>query len=339
MRQLISVKWFLPIVLTLLCPWLMPAGGCTGRAATRDEVSAEQALDRALTEDAQSREERERRIQDLMTRALTAPNISERAAAILATSDDAAGNLTRTLVAIEQAISVVAANLANCSTTGYKRLRPVFRGGGRELALLRDFSQGDLENTGRSLDVAIRGRGFFAVSIWADIGEGTAYTRDGTLMVDADGRLVLYRDVAFALDPPITVPTDYLTVDIQPAGRVSVTTPGSAIPMEVGVIRLAAFTNPEGLEDFGDSFFLQTAASGDPTVSDPGSDGAGLLRAGCLEQSNVDTVVELVRLATLQNWFKAIAKMTEDALDMRESAGRSADRAASSAPLPPDRRE
>jgi len=240
-------------------------------------------------------------------------------------------------------VDVIANNLANINTTGFKRGRALVQdlcyqqlrqpgttngmgntnpsgvqiGLGVQAASTMDvFEQGDFEPTSRDLDVAIRGRGFFSVKIYDDLGEGVGYTRDGSFFINANGDMVLGGPDGFLLEPQVTVPTDYLTIDITPDGQVNVTTPGSVTPTTAGVIQLANFTNPEGLIKVGSNMYVRSASSGDPTISDPGSEGAGTLVQQYLEKSNVDAVRELTSLIEAQRAFELNSRVIETSDEM-----------------------
>jgi len=248
--------------------------------------------------------------------------------------------------AMSTQVDIIANNLANVNTTGFKRSRALFQdlfyqqlnqpgtmnglgqknpsgvqiGLGVQLASTMDvFEQGDFVNTGRELDVAIRGKGFFQVKIYDDIGEGVGYTREGVFFVDADGNLVLGGPDGFLLEPPLNVDPTYLTMDITGDGRVNITTPGNPVPTEAGVIQLATFTNPEGLLKIGSNLYVKSASSGEPTVSDPGSEGAGTLVAGHLENSNVDPVRELTSMIEAQRAFELNGRVIETADEMLQT--------------------
>jgi flagellar basal-body rod protein FlgG len=248
--------------------------------------------------------------------------------------------------AMSNQVDIIANNLANINTTGFKRARALFQdlfydqmsqpgtlnglgrrnpsgvqiGLGVRLASTMDvFEQGEFENTGRELDVAIQGDGFFMVKIYDDIGEGIGYTRNGVFVMDADGNLVMAGPDGFMVDPPVTVPTDALTVDITGDGRVSVTTPGNPAPTQVGTIELATFTNPEGLLKVGSNLYLKSVSSGDPVISDPGSEGAGTLIQKHLEKSNVDPVRELTGMIEAQRAFELNSRTIETADEMLQT--------------------
>ncbi len=233
--------------------------------------------------------------------------------------------------AMASEIDVIANNLANINTTGFKRGRALFEdifydqlrqpgsmnglstrnsqgvqvGLGVRLASTTDvFDQGEFESTDRDLDLAIKGNGFFMVKIYDDIGEGVGYTRNGVFAMDENGDLVMSGPDGFKMDPPVTIPTDALTIDITSDGRVNVTTPSNATPTEVGQIQLAMFTNPEGMSKIGSNLYIKSASSGEPVLTTPGSSGAGTLIQGYIERSNVDPVQELTNMITAQRAFE-----------------------------------
>jgi len=240
--------------------------------------------------------------------------------------------------AMSTQVNVIANNLANVNTTAFKRERVMFQdlfyeqirqpgtlngqgeinptgiqiGLGSQVAATEDdFTQGDFQNTSNPLDVAIQGKGFFQVKIYPDVGGGVGYTRAGNFSVNAQGNLVQGGPDGFLLEPPITVPTNYTGISITPDGTVNVTTPGNANPTNVGQISLANFTNPEGLAKIGGTIYVQTTASGNATVSDPGSQGVGTLLTGNLEMSNVDAVTELTNLISAQRNFELNGRVVD----------------------------
>jgi flagellar basal-body rod protein FlgG len=242
------------------------------------------------------------------------------------------------LKAMSQQVDIIANNLANINTTGFKRSRAQFQdlfyqqlrpsgvinsqgeinpsgiqiGLGSQLSSTdSDFSQGDFENTGQPLDVAISGRGFFMTKISSDVGEGIGYTRDGHFFVNAQGNMVQGGPDGFLLDPPITIPLDYTAISITPDGTVNVTQPGSATPTSVGTIQLANFTNPAGLTNIGGNLYVRNSASGDPTISNPQMQGAGSLTSQFLEKSNVDPVRELTNMIEAQRAFELNGRVIE----------------------------
>jgi flagellar basal-body rod protein FlgG len=227
-------------------------------------------------------------------------------------------------------MDVISNNLANVSTTGFKRARAVFEDllyqtirqpgaqsseqtqlpsglqigtGVKPVATERVFTQGNLQQTGNSRDVAIQGNGFFQVLM----PDGTtAYTRDGSLQTDANGQLVTAS--GYAIQPAITVPADTQSLTIARDGTVSATQPGSATPTVIGTLQLAMFVNPAGLQSLGENLYAETASSGTPSSNAPGSNGAGLLNQGYVETSNVNVVEELVNMIQTQRAYEINSK-------------------------------
>jgi flagellar basal-body rod protein FlgG len=252
--------------------------------------------------------------------------------------------------AMESQVSIIANNLANVDTNGFKRARALFQdlfyqqirqpgtisglggstnpsgiqvGLGVQLATTMDvFEQGLLEDTGRPLDVAIRGNGFFQVRVYDDMGSGIGYTRDGAFFTNANGDLVLGGPDGFVLEPNINVPDDVLTLDITPDGRVNVTTAGSPTPQAVGIIELATFINPNGLVKVGSNVYVATEAAGEPQINEPGSGGAGTLLGRFIERSNVDAVRELTKLIQAQRSFELNGRVIETADQMLQVTNR-----------------
>ncbi len=227
-------------------------------------------------------------------------------------------------------LDVVANNLANVGTTGFKRSRVAFEDllyqnirqaganssqqtqlptglqigtGVRPVATPRMFTQGNLQQTGNQLDLAINGQGFLQIQM----PDGTtAYTRDGSLHTDANGQLVTAN--GFALSPSITIPANAQSVTVGQDGTVTITVPGQAAPQNVGQIQLASFVNPGGLESKGQNLFVETAASGTASTNAPGTNGLGLLNQGFLETSNVNVVEELVSMIQTQRAYEINSK-------------------------------
>jgi flagellar basal-body rod protein FlgG len=227
-------------------------------------------------------------------------------------------------------LDVIANNLANVSTTGFKRGRAVFEDllyqtlrqpgaqssqqtqlpsglqlgtGVRPVATERIFTQGNLQQTGRSLDLAINGNGFFQVAL----PDGSAaYTRDGSFQVNAQGQLVTAS--GFAVQPQISIPTDALSISVGRDGTVSVVQPGSTQAVQVGSLTLAGFANPTGLLSYGENLYLETTASGAPAVAAAGSAGFGLINQGFVETSNVNVVEELVDMIQTQRAYEINSK-------------------------------
>lgn len=230
------------------------------------------------------------------------------------------------LDAQETRMQTVSNNLANVNTTGFKQDRASFEDlvyqnvrqpgaqntqdaqlptglslgtGVRVVATEKEHTQGNLQQTGNSLDMAIEGDGFFQV-LQSD--GGVAYTRDGSFQVNSDGQMVTSN--GFELEPPINIPENAESVTIGRDGTVTVQTPGQAEPQDVGQIQLAEFVNPAGLEAVGGNLFEETAASGQPQVGTPGQEGLGSIMQGALESSNVNIAEELVNMIETQRAFE-----------------------------------
>ena len=227
-------------------------------------------------------------------------------------------------------MDVTANNLANVSTAGFKRSRAVFEDllyqtirqpgaqssqqtqlpsglqlgtGVRPVATERIFTQGNLQQTSNSKDLAINGEGFFQV-LQPD---GTAaYSRDGSFQVDNQGQLVT--SSGFVIQPAISIPANAQSVTVGRDGTVSVTQPGTAAPTQVGALQLTTFINPAGLESKGENLFVETGSSGSPSTNTPGSNGAGTISQGYIETSNVNVVEELVNMIQTQRAYEINSK-------------------------------
>jgi flagellar basal-body rod protein FlgG len=227
-------------------------------------------------------------------------------------------------------MDVITNNLANVSTNGFKRSRPVFEDllyqtirqpganssqqtqipsglqlgtGVRPVATEKIFTQGNLQQTGNPLDIAINGKGFFQVLL----PDGTtAYTRDGSFQVDSTGQLVTAS--GYAIQPAITVPADALSVTVAGDGTVSVAQPGAATTTQIGSLQLASFINPAGLQSMGENLYIETAASGTASANTPGTNGLGLLNQAMIETSNVNVAEELVNMIQAQRAFEINSK-------------------------------
>lgn len=235
-------------------------------------------------------------------------------------------------------MDVIANNLANVSTNGFKRGRAVFEDllyqtlrqpgaqssqqsqlpsglqigtGVRPVASERNFSQGNLQQTNGPLDVAIQGNGFFQVQMPDG---STAYTRSGAFQVDSQGQLVT--SSGFAIQPAITIPPNTLTITISRDGIVSVQRPGTNGSTQVGSLQLVGFVNPAGLQSQGENLFVETAASGTPSVNAPGTNGMGLLNQGYVETSNVNVVEELVGMIQTQRAYEINSKAIQSSDQM-----------------------
>ncbi len=227
-------------------------------------------------------------------------------------------------------MTVIANNMANVNTTGYKQSRAVFedllyqnvrQAGGqssqdtvlpsglmlgtgvRTVATEKLFTQGNLQQTGNQLDVAIQGRGFFQV-LRPDGGLG--YSRDGSFQVDAQGQLVT--SSGYAVQPAITIPSGAISISIGSDGVISAMQSGQTAPTQVGNIQLSDFINPSGLQPVGENLFLETAASGAPQSGNPGLNGIGSVIQGALESSNVNVVEEMVGMIEAQRAYEMNSK-------------------------------
>ena len=230
------------------------------------------------------------------------------------------------LEAQQTRMSVVAQNLANVNTTGYKRGRAMFEDllyqtitqpggltsqqseaptglnlgtGVRIVATDKQFEQGNLLTTNNQLDIAVNGRGFFEILLPDG---GQAYTRDGTFQSDPDGQLST--SSGYTLQPAITLPQGSQTVTIGIDGVVTVNVAGSPDPIQVGTIQLVDFLNPRGLQPVGENLYVETVASGPPQPGTPGLNGLGSLVQGSLETSNVNIVEEFVNMIESQRAYE-----------------------------------
>ena len=176
------------------------------------------------------------------------------------------------------------------------------------------MSQGNLLPTNKEFDVAIRGEGFFRILL----PDGrTAYTRDGSFELDAQGRIVTAQ--GYVVQPGVTVPTNATSLTINQQGQVSVSVPGQTAPQQVGQFELAIFVNKAGLQAQGDNLYLETPASGAPQVGQPNNDGFGNLQQGNLEQANVEAVNEISDLIAAQRAYEMNAKVISAADQMLTS--------------------
>ncbi len=238
-------------------------------------------------------------------------------------------------------LNVVANNLANIDTVGFKRSRVNFedllyeirREPGALNALAKetpygilvglgaqvsgtqlDFQYGAFDQTNRPTDIAIRGPGFFQVKTVYNGLETTAYTRAGNFVINRDGQIVLANSEGSPLEPPIQLPTDRAGDPVVAGdGRVSVRQPGATELSQVGQIQLARFVNPEGLLQIGKNLFVETDASGPPVTGNPQQNGLGELVQSSLESSNVDPVRELVDLIFTQRGFEINSQSIQSA--------------------------
>ncbi|MCE5314850.1 MAG: flagellar basal-body rod protein FlgG [Armatimonadota bacterium] len=235
-------------------------------------------------------------------------------------------------------MDVTANNLANVSTTGFKKSRVDFQDllyqtvrtagssqaqgvvvptgiqvglGTRLGATQKIFTQGDYKETDNPLDVMIEGDGFFQVML--PNGE-TAYTRDGAFKRDANGKIV--NSDGYAIQPEMTIPSDAKDVTIGEDGTISVTLAGQTGSQELGQLQLVKFVNPAGLSSLGGNLYAQTESSGDPITGTPGEDGLGSLTQGVIEMSNVQVVDEMVNMIEAQRAYEVNSKSIQAADDM-----------------------
>jgi flagellar basal-body rod protein FlgG len=188
--------------------------------------------------------------------------------------------------------------------------------GVRTVATSRQFSQGNLVQTGNTWDMAIKGQGFFEVQM----PDGTsAYTRDGSFQTSATGQLVTNN--GYTVQPGITVPANAQTVTVAPDGTVSATIAGQTAPQVLGQLQVASFINPAGLEAKGQNLYTETAASGTPTSGVPGNNGLGTLMQGYTESSNVNVVEELVSMIQTQRAYELNSKAITTADQMLQKLG------------------
>ena len=239
-------------------------------------------------------------------------------------------------------VDSIAHNLANVNTTGYKKNRVEFQDlfyqrarvpghpstagtespatleigyGTTPVSTQRMFTQGEMISTGNSLDVAVKGDGFFRVIL----PDGSfAYTRDGSFRITSEGRLMTTD--GYVLEPDITIPEDTSQLTISHDGMVSVTVSGDNTPQAVGQIELARFINPSGLRALGQNLYAVTPASGEPLPGTAGHDGMGQLAQGYLEVSNVDIVEEMIALITAQRAYEINSKAIKVSEEMMAEA-------------------
>jgi flagellar basal-body rod protein FlgG len=238
-------------------------------------------------------------------------------------------------------MDVISNNLSNVSTTGFKGSRAVFQDliyqtlrqpganstqqtelpsgsqvgtGVEQVATERLYTQGNLQQTGNSQDLAINGAGFFQVQM----PDGTtSYTRDGTLQKNAQGQLVT--SAGYPILPQITVPQNATSLTIGTDGSVSITVAGSTQTQVIGTMQLATFINPAGLQSIGQNLLQETPSSGQPNVTTPGLNGAGTLQQGYLEASNVNVVQELVNMIETQRAYEINSKAVQTSDQMLQT--------------------
>lgn len=246
------------------------------------------------------------------------------------------------MVAQQLYVDVISQNLANINTTGYKEQRPEFQDllyqnekrvgvnsadsgtivptgiqvglGVKAGAIYRSHSQGTMQNTQNSLDLAIQGRGFFQITQ----PDGTiGYTRSGSFQLSPNGELVTAD--GYLIEPAITIPSNATGIAVDSSGEVFATIPGQVDAQNLGQIQTANFVNEAGLQAVGNNTYLETTASGPPNTGTPGTDEFGTILQGFLENSNVDPVTELTNLIKAQRVYEMISKAITKSDDMLQS--------------------
>lgn len=247
------------------------------------------------------------------------------------------------LEAQDARMRVIANNLANVGTTGFKRDRVDFatlayqetRVAGQQSTAQTSFavglnlgtgvqvngtsrieSQGELKLTENPLDLALDGPGFFQVELPG--GGQTGYTRAGNFSISAEGQLVTSQ--GYSVTPPIQVPDGTSAITVAPDGTVSASVAGQAAAVQVGQLQIASFVNPAGLRAIGDNFLVETAASGAADAGPAAQQGRGNIRQGFLEASNVNVVEELVQMIEAQRAYEINSKMVSAVDEMLRNA-------------------
>lgn len=246
------------------------------------------------------------------------------------------------MIAQQTNVDVIANNIANVNTTGFKKQRVNFQdlfydiqvtpgqrvgdlgrtpagvqiGTGVALsATPRIFTPGTIAPTGVSTDMAIEGEGFFQVTMPDG---STSYSRAGDFRPDADGRLVT--PDGFFLNPSIIIPQEATDVSVTTLGEITALLPGSVTPQVIGQLTLAKFLNPPGLISIGRNLFQESAGSGSPQTGAPGKSGFGTIRGGALENANVEVVTELVNMIVAQRAFEMNSKSIKTSDQMLQTA-------------------
>lgn len=242
------------------------------------------------------------------------------------------------LSAQDRQLTTISNNLANTSTVGYKRDRAIFEdllyqnqrqpgaqqtqetelpsglqlgAGVRVVATQKEFTQGNLQVTDQSLDVAIDGHGFLQ---FLQPDGSIVYSRNGQLQINGEGQLV--NADGLLLEPAVIVPEGTTKVTIGTDGTVNGFTPDQVEPQQLGNITLVDFVNHSGLQPIGGNLFVETVASGNPVQGTPGENGLGVLKQGMLENSNVDIVEEMVNMITTQRAYEMNSKVVSTADQM-----------------------
>jgi flagellar basal-body rod protein FlgG len=246
------------------------------------------------------------------------------------------------LNAQQKYVEIIANNISNVNTTGFKKVRPEFQdllyetlrpagavsqvgvqplnevqiGSGTELVqTTKIYSQGDITQTNNPLDLAINGDGFFVIR---KPDNTLAYTRDGTFRLDNQGQIVDAQ--GYKLEPGFTVPQDTTEVQVSRDGYVEVLLQGSTQPQTLGQLELARFINPGGLKALGDNLYAETAASGQAMMENPGNNNTGEILQNHLESSNVDIVEEMVNMISAQRAYELNSKSVQTADNILSTA-------------------
>lgn len=236
------------------------------------------------------------------------------------------------MIAQQYGMDVVANNLANVNTAGYKRNDIAFADlvyralpdgtggtvqvgqGSRIAGTDKHFGQGALESTGRQLDLAIEGSGFYTVQL----PDGRfGYTRESVFHKNANGTITT--GTGATLFPEMTWPANANKMNVAPNGSVSFQLPDGTL-VNGGDLQLVMFPNAKGLESAGDNLFLETQSSGRPTIGTPGDDGRGNIQQGFVERSNVSVVEEMVQMILTQRSFEMNSRVVKTSDEMLRTA-------------------
>ena len=247
------------------------------------------------------------------------------------------------MLAQQTNVDVIANNIANMNTTGYKRFRPEFQDllyqnlrrigaessdagtivssgvqigvGVKTASVYRITEQGSLISTSNTLDVAIQGTGYFQVQM---PNGDSAFTRAGTFQLSAQGQIV--NADGYTISPGVSIPSDAVDITINANGQVQAKIDGQVTPQNVGTLDLVSFANGAGLESIGGNLLLETPSSGPPTVGTPGAPGYGFLQQGFIETSNVDAVSEITALIAAQRAYEMNSKVITTADEMMRTS-------------------
>lgn len=247
------------------------------------------------------------------------------------------------MLAQQTNVDVIANNIANMNTTGYKRFRPEFQDllyqnlrrvgaessdagtivssgvqigvGVKTASVYRITEQGSLISTSNALDIAIQGTGYFQVQL---PNGDFAFTRAGTFQLSAQGQIVTAD--GYTISPGVSIPSDAVDITINANGQVQAKIDGQVTPQNVGTLDLVSFANGAGLESIGGNLLLETPSSGPPTVGTPGAPGYGFLQQGFIETSNVDAVSEITALIAAQRAYEMNSKVITTADEMMRTS-------------------